>query len=98
MGGGIGLDGWSLSEGEIALRAEDVVFDLSRSLRSQISSDLRFNFSEDEKILSGTVNVHHGQYSEDINPFSGRCAGVLLREALSEGKILGWTACSYKSE
>jgi len=67
MGGGIGVDGWSLSEGEIALRAEDVVFDLSRSLRSQISSDLRFNFSEDEKILSGTVNVHHGQYSEDIN-------------------------------
>jgi outer membrane protein assembly complex protein YaeT len=67
MGGGIGLEGWSLSEGEIALRAEDVIFDLSRSLRSQISSDLRFNFSEDEKILSGMVNVHHGQYTEDID-------------------------------
>lgn len=88
MGGGIGLDGWSLSEGELAVKAEDVVFDLSRSLRSQISSDLRFNFSEDEKILSGTVNVHHGQYSEDIN-LESSFFRALRRGSLSGSVVRG---------
>ena len=67
IGGGMGLVGWSLSKGEITLMAEDVIFDISRSLRSQVSSDLKFNFSENEKILTGDVEIQHGQYSADIN-------------------------------
>ncbi|MCJ7580291.1 MAG: outer membrane protein assembly factor BamA [Candidatus Aminicenantes bacterium] len=67
IGGEAGLEAWSLSKGEITLTAEDVLFDISRSLRSQLSSDLKFNFSADEKILSGKVEIQHGLYSEDIN-------------------------------
>lgn len=67
MEGEIGLEGWSISNGKITIMTEDVLFDISRSLRSQVSSDLKFSFSADEKIISGTVDIHYGQYSEDIN-------------------------------
>ncbi|MGD2245174.1 MAG: translocation/assembly module TamB domain-containing protein [Candidatus Aminicenantes bacterium] len=66
-GGEIRLDGWSLSGGEITFRTENAMLEISRSLRSQISSDLKFGFFKDEKVLSGTILIIHGKYTEDIN-------------------------------
>lgn len=84
--GGIGLDGWKLSGGEIALKTENVLLDISRSLRTQISSDLKFKLSKEEKVLSGTILVLHGQYTEPID-FESSFFRTLRRGASSKSAV-----------